>query len=419
MSLLLVFCVDLSGQFPQLIRKRMLNVLSHLSGLSVIILCALSFNLMTIVVILRTRSLRQNPHNLLMLNLAVADLGVVLASMTFSMASIFDEGRFLFSHRTVCQANGFLSTWFSFTNLPLIFSIAFDRFLIIVCPPRHAPPKRLRIGLLIAMSWTMGFMVALTAATCWLSEFRYNVHTKHCSPVWSHEAFGVANIVLRYAIVVPALVVFYAVITFYLWREGRRLKTYEISKPSLALTSRSPSDRIGTLEESPSDRIGTLEESPSDRIGTLEENRSSSQTETAASASKDYLSVDSVEIDHHGNKEDDGSVPSVSANRKSAWRTRRRRHLQAHSRVARVGAVLVFMSIICWTPYLLIHANYIRVSDDHWFGVFTMWLAYCNTVLDPLVYSCMNRRVRADLWKLARRVRCCGFRRSVTFNVPK
>ncbi|XP_071492845.1 rhodopsin-like [Diadema antillarum] len=293
-------------------------------SLSVILLCALSFNFMTIVVILRTRSLRRNPHTLLMLNLAVADLGVALASMTFSMASIFDEGRFLESHRTACKVNGFFSTWFTFTNLPLIFSIAFDRFLIIVCSPRHAPPKRLRIGLLIAMSWTMGFMVALTAATGWLSEFRYNVHTKHCSP-----------------------------------------------------------------------------------------------TETAAPASKDDPSVDSVEADYHGNKEDNVPAPLVTANRKSAWRTRRRRHLQAHSRVARLGAVLVFMSIVCWTPYLLIHANYIRVSEDHWFGVFTMWLAYCNAVLDPLVYSCMNRRVRAELWKLARRVRCCGLRRSVTFNVRK
>ncbi|XP_072178169.1 5-hydroxytryptamine receptor 1A-like [Diadema setosum] len=246
------------------------------------------------------------------------------------------------------------------------------------------------------MSWTMGFILALTVATGWLSEFRYNVNTKHCSPDWSYEKFRVFSIVVNYGIIVPALVVFYAVITFYLWREGRRLKTYEISKSSFVLTASSPSDRNGTLEE----------------------NRSSSQTETAAPASKDDQSVDSIEADHHGNKEDDVPVPSVSANRKSAWRIRRRRHLQAHSRVARVGAILVFINILCWTPYLLFHSNFIRVSEGHWFGVFTMWLAYCNTVLDPLVYSCMNRRVRVELWKLARRLRCCRHRRSVTFNVP-
>ncbi|XP_072178658.1 uncharacterized protein [Diadema setosum] len=213
-------------------------------SLSLIILCALSFNFMTIFVILRTRSLRRNLHNLLMLNLAVADLGVVLASMTFSMASIFDEGRFLESHRTVCQ------------------------------------------------------------------------------------------------------------------------------------------------------------------------------TESVTPASKDIPSVDSVEADHHGNKEDGVPVPHVTGNRKADWRIRRRRH-RTHSRVARAGAILVFTNILCWTPYILFHSEYIRVSEGHWFGVFTMWLAYCNSVLDPLVYSCMNRRVRAELWKLARRMRCCRFRRSVTFNVSR
>ncbi|XP_071492844.1 rhodopsin-like [Diadema antillarum] len=283
--------------------------------LSMILFCSLSFNFMTIVVILRTRSLRQNLHNLLMLNLAVADLGVALANMTFSMASIFDEGRFLLSHRTICEINGFLSTWFSFTNLPLISSIAFDRFLIIVCSSHRTPPKRLRIGLLIVMSWTMGFILALTVATGWLSEFKYN-------------------------------------------------------------------------------------------------------TETVAPASRDDPSVDSVEADHHGNKEDVVPVPPARAKRKAARRTRRRRHLQAHSRVARLGTILVFINIICWTPYLLFHSKYIRVSEGHWFGVFTMWLAYCNSVLDPLVYSCMNRRVRVELRKLARRARCCRHRRSVTFNVP-
>ncbi|XP_071492847.1 5-hydroxytryptamine receptor 1A-like [Diadema antillarum] len=342
---------------------------------------------MTIVVILRTRSLRQNPHNLLMLNLAVADLGVALASMTFSMASIFDEGTFLLSHRTVCKANGFLSTWFSYSNHPLISCIAFDRFLIIVCSPRRSPPKGLRIGLLIAMSWTVGFMVALTVATGWLSEFRYNVNTKHCSPVWSYEEFRVSNIVFSYGIIVPALVFFYGVITCHLWREGRRLETYEISKSSFVLTASSPSDGNGTLDK----------------------DRYSDQTESVTPASKDDSSFDNVEADHHGNKEDGVPAPHVTGNRKADWRIRRRRH-RAHSRVARAGAILVFTNILCWTPYILFHSKYTRVSSEgHWFGVFTMWLAYCNAVLDPLVYSCMNRRVRDELWKCARRVRCCRF----------
>ncbi|XP_071492848.1 5-hydroxytryptamine receptor-like [Diadema antillarum] len=217
-------------------------------SLSIILFCALVFNSVTIFVILRTRSLRQNLHNLLMLNLAVADLGVALASMTFSMGAIFDEGRYLESHRAVCKVSGFLAIGFSFTNLPLIFSIAFDRFLVVVCSSRRSPPKRLRIGLLIGMSWAVGFFVATMGITGWLSEFRYNMYTKHCTPVWTNKGFRILCVVLNYGITIPSLVFFYAVITFYLRRERLQLEAYEITRSTYTPKSSFPVDRSETPE---------------------------------------------------------------------------------------------------------------------------------------------------------------------------
>ncbi|XP_071503925.1 uncharacterized protein [Diadema antillarum] len=217
------------------------------------------------------------------------------------------------------------------------------------------------------------------------------MYTKHCTPIWTNKGFQIGCVVLNYGIIVPSLVVFYAVITFYLRREGIRLNSHDITRPTFTLTSSVPSADV--------DRSRSL---------TID------QMETQTPASKDDSSFDDAEADHHGNKEDDVPVPPVTANRKADSRRIQRRRHRAHSRVARLGAVLVFTNILCWTPYLLFHLNYIRVSEDHWFGVFTMWLGYCNTVLDPLVYSCMNRRVRAELLKLSRRLRCCGLKRSFT-----
>ncbi|XP_072178467.1 uncharacterized protein [Diadema setosum] len=251
------------------------------------------------------------------------------------------------------------------------------------------------------MSWAVGFFVATMAITGWLSEFRYNMYTKHCTPVWTNKGFRIVCVVLNYGITIPSLVFFYAVITFYLRRERLQLEAYEITKSTYTPKSSFPLDRSEALD------VDWSSTQCPDRAG------------PARPASKEVSSIVSTEADHHGNKEDDVPIPLVTSKRKAAWRVRRRCHLQAHSRVARLGAVLVFVNIVCWTPYLLFHANYIRVSEGHWLGVFSMWLGYCNAVLDPLVYSCMNRRVRAELWKLARRMRCCRFRRSVTFNVPK
>ena len=79
-----------------------------------------------------------------------------------------------------------------------------------------------------------------------------------------------------------------------------------------------------------------------------------------------------------------------------------------------LGACLVFTALICWTPYLLYHSSYIRVPEGHWFGVFTMWLVYCNALIDPLVYAFLNRRVRAEIKIILRRIRrkcsCCSLK---------
>ena len=62
-------------------------------------------NVIAITIILRVRSLRQNPHNLLILNLSVADLGVALTGMTFSLVSVFDAGQYLQHHEVACKVS--------------------------------------------------------------------------------------------------------------------------------------------------------------------------------------------------------------------------------------------------------------------------------------------------------------------------
>ena len=64
---------------------------------------AIVLNVLTIEIILRVRSLRQNLHNLLILNLSISDLGVALFSMTFALVSVLDCGQFLESNNAACQ----------------------------------------------------------------------------------------------------------------------------------------------------------------------------------------------------------------------------------------------------------------------------------------------------------------------------
>eukprot|EP00057_Strongylocentrotus_purpuratus_P026905 XP_011681379.1 PREDICTED: tyramine receptor 1 [Strongylocentrotus purpuratus] len=77
----------------------------------------------------------------------------------------------------------------------------------------------------------------------------------------------------------------------------------------------------------------------------------------------------------------------------------RQSQLSVDKRVAIMGALLVLTTLICWMPYLLVHSNYIRVGEGHWFGVFTMLLGYTNAIWDPLIYTFINKRARKECKK--------------------
>ena len=71
---------------------------------TVIIIMVASFfaNILAMTQIMTSPKLKKHPHNLLMANLNVIDLGVVMLSMTFSVVSIIDDGYLLSNNRIVC-----------------------------------------------------------------------------------------------------------------------------------------------------------------------------------------------------------------------------------------------------------------------------------------------------------------------------
>ncbi|XP_030850560.1 melanocortin receptor 5-like [Strongylocentrotus purpuratus] len=89
-----------------------------------------------------------------------------------------------------------------------------------------------------------------------------------------------------------------------------------------------------------------------------------------------------------------------------------RKKFRAEKRVAIMGALLVLTTMLCWTPYALHHSKYLGLPEGHWFGVFTMWLGYCNALLDPLIYSFMNYRVRKEIKSFFRSACAVCHRRS-------
>ena len=77
----------------------------HIASCSLILIMVgtIVFNALIIRIVLQVRLLRQNLHNLLVLNLCVTDLCAAAFSMTFALISVFDGGWFLTTHHAICQ----------------------------------------------------------------------------------------------------------------------------------------------------------------------------------------------------------------------------------------------------------------------------------------------------------------------------
>eukprot|EP00057_Strongylocentrotus_purpuratus_P020627 XP_011675101.1 PREDICTED: melatonin receptor type 1A-like [Strongylocentrotus purpuratus] len=184
---------------------------------------AILFNILVITTILRVRSLRQNHHNMLVLNLSVADLGVALTSMTFSLVSVFDSGHFLTTHDGVCKMNGFFSIMFSFTNFAVILSIATDRLLIVVLS-RRFPPNRRRIYVMVVASWLVGIGIASIAAAGFLIDYEYDESTKHCTRLWESDIFRISCSAFYLGLTIPGLIAMYVIIAYFIRKKGLSLQ---------------------------------------------------------------------------------------------------------------------------------------------------------------------------------------------------
>lgn len=59
------------------------------------------------------------------------------------------------------------------------------------------------------------------------------------------------------------------------------------------------------------------------------------------------------------------------------------------------GMLLVLTTLIGWLPYFIVHSCNLDQAPSHALEVFTMWLAYLNALMDPIVYTVLNKKIRS------------------------
>ena len=68
------------------------------------------------------------------------------------------------------------------------------------------------------------------------------------------------------------------------------------------------------------------------------------------------------------------------------------------------GVFLLLTTLACWIPYSVTQFDFLDVEHSHFVHSLSMWIAYMNNLLDPLVYAFFNTNGRTALRRYWRSV---------------
>ncbi|XP_070568386.1 high-affinity lysophosphatidic acid receptor-like [Ptychodera flava] len=113
--------------------------------------------------------------NLLLANLAFADIMIALTSMPFALVTIITTD-WVFGE-VMCQITAFFHTLFSFEAVYILASISIDRFFIIVRRKDKLNPQRAKI--LISTSWLFSSLISIPPIFGW-SQYTFVLGRAQC-----------------------------------------------------------------------------------------------------------------------------------------------------------------------------------------------------------------------------------------------
>ncbi|XP_072037793.1 G-protein coupled receptor 161-like [Amphiura filiformis] len=171
---------------------------------SFVMVLALAGNTIIIAVIVRTEALR-NITGLFLVNLAIADLCVILFTMPFIIdVAIWGQWRFTESWCTAC---GFLEELFTAASIATLALISYDRYVAIVKPLHYQQLiTPLRAGLVLVYIWFHSTVLA-SLPLFNFAEYSYVRDVGACTVNWKTATLGLTIAINLFCYFIPLAVI--------------------------------------------------------------------------------------------------------------------------------------------------------------------------------------------------------------------
>ncbi|XP_065051845.1 uncharacterized protein LOC135681347 [Rhopilema esculentum] len=91
------------------------------------------------------------------------------------------------------------------------------------------------------------------------------------------------------------------------------------------------------------------------------------------------------------------SSETIKSKRGSRRKTKHVNRTLREFQVAKTGAILLSVFMVCYGPYTVVHLCHLPFPVPIWAQHFAMWCVFLNSILTPLVYGLMNKDTRQKI----------------------
>ncbi|NWU49854.1 ADA2B protein, partial [Dromas ardeola] len=351
------------------------------AAITFLVLFTITGNVLVIMAVLSSRSLRA-PQNLFLVSLAAADILVATLIIPFSLAN--ELLGYWYFEKTWCEIYLALDVLFCTSSIVHLCAISLDRYWSVTRAIEYnakRTPRRIKCSIFIV--WTIAAVISLPPLV-YKGEKKVAAGGRPQCKL-NEEAWYVLSSSVG-SFFAPCLIMILVYLRIYLIakRRSRPAGTKPGSGPP-NVTPPTARDPPGTCP--PADRTSLLspEEppaSPSPGAGT---------SLPAGDRPRDTLATGTGRV-----------VLARGPPALNPWR--RKTQLNREKRFTFVLAVVIGVFVLCWFPFFFLYSlgalcpHRCKVPD----GVFQFffWIGYCNSSLNPVIYTVFNQDFRRAFRRL-------------------
>ncbi|KAM9769392.1 alpha-2A adrenergic receptor [Menidia menidia] len=370
-------------------------------------------NVLVVIAVCTSRALRA-PQNLFLVSLASADILVATLVMPFSLANEL-MGYWVFGE-VWCDIYLALDVLFCTASIAHLCAISLDRYWSITQAIEYnlkRTPRRIKC--IIFIVWVIAAVISFPPLITMEKENSEKIPVCNVNDVkWYVISSCIGSFFLPCIIMVLVYVRIYQIAKKRTRAPPGDRKRADLSKPA-AVASANPKENGEAVDRLCHEKLNgerdiELKEAARGEEGAHQEKGDVNGLDLEESSSSDHKMNSPCPIKKKSGKgkkklsqvkPDDAHIhKEAQSNKGSRWKGRQNRE----KRFTFVLAVVIGVFVICWFPFFFTYMLR-TLCDDHC-GVpdtlfkFFFWFGYCNSALNPIIYTIFNNDFRRSFKKI-------------------